>query len=451
MSDTTALGPVSDSTDALSAATDPSTLLPTSSVVHSDPSSLSGTALSDHVTDAHDAVTSAVGTAADSLADAGDAVVAAIQPTVDALGHVTGAAATTAQPVTDTLDAAAQPVVDTTAQAAGAIAGTAQPLVDAVANAGQPVVQTLDAAAQLTADATAQAAAAAQPLVEAAAGATEPVVESVEVTAQPLLDVGSHVATTVETVAQTVAAAAQPVMTTVGDATQRVADQTAQASGAVAAAAQRLVDTIANADSLTAPIGATTHQLASTVGAAAQPALEGSAHAGTVVASTVESGAGAAVSAVGSGGLDFDLPPLDPAYLRYLGLAGAISLTMQAAARWANAAGGCGIPTRLALRQFRLLPCVAFSSAERLTNAALAVTSAPGTISGWGGRSVSPTPAPAGRATNGAPGLDGATAAQPGSSSGAIHMAQILLLTALVALNGLLLAIRNAVRREHGA
>jgi len=30
-------------------------------------------------------------------------------------------------------------------------------------------------------------------------------------------------------------------------------------------------------------------------------------------------------------------------------------------------------------------------------------------------------------------------------------MAQILLLTALVALNGLLLAIRNAVRREHGA
>jgi len=30
-------------------------------------------------------------------------------------------------------------------------------------------------------------------------------------------------------------------------------------------------------------------------------------------------------------------------------------------------------------------------------------------------------------------------------------MAQILLLTALVAFNGVLLAIRNAVRRKHGA
>jgi hypothetical protein len=389
------------------------------------------------------------------LADAGDAVVAAIQPTVDALGHVTGAAATTAQPVTDTLDAAAQPVVDATAQAAGAIAGTAQPLVDTVANAAQPVAQTLEAAAQPVVDATAQAAGAiagtAQPLVDTVANAAQPVVQTLEAAAQPIADATAQAAAGAQPLVEAAAGAAQPVMTPVGDATQRVADQTAQASGAVAAAAQRLVETIANADSWTAPIGATTHQLASTVGAVAQPALEGSAHAGTVVASTVESGADAAVSAVGSGGLDFDLPPLDPAYLRYLGLAGAISLTMQAAARWANAAGGCGVPTRLALRQFRLLPCVAFSSAERLTNAGLAVTSAAGTMSGWGGRSVSPTPAQAGRATNGAPGLDGATAAQPGSSSGAIHMAQILLLTALVALNGVLLAIRNAVRRKHGA
>jgi hypothetical protein len=313
-----------------------------------------------------------------------------------------------------TIDAAAQPITDATAQAAGAVATAAQPLVDAAAEASQSVVQTLD------------------------------------VTAQPLVDVGSHVAATAEPLAQTVADATQPGMTTVGHATEPLADPTAQAAGAVAAAAQRVVDTLTNPDHLTAPIGATAHQLASSVGTAAQPALEAGAHAGTVVGATVDSGADAAISAAGSGGgLHLDLPPLDPAYLRYVGLAGVLGLTMQAAARWANAAGGCGLPTRLALRQFRLLPCLAFSSAEGLTDTVLAVASVPKTISGTAGQSVNRTGSAQGAATHRTKGPSRAEA-EPGSSSGAVRLAQILLMTGLVALNIVLLAIRERFRRNNG-
>jgi hypothetical protein len=148
----------------------------------------------------------------------------------------------------------------------------------------------------------------------------------------------------------------------------------------------------------------------------------------------------------GSGGFDLALPPLDPIYLRYVGLAGLVGLTMQAAARWATAVGGCGAPTRLALRQFSLLPCVAVGSVERMAHAALAVGSTSGTAGQTRTRDRSPRGSrakslPVGRTTMG-PGRAGSAASQ---------MVEIVILTTLVLLNFVLIAIRDTFRRNNGA
>ena len=160
-------------------------------------------------------------------------------------------------------------------------------------------------------------------------------------------------------------------------------------------------------------------------------------------------GSAATASAAGSGGIDLGLPPLDPTYLRYVGLAGLVGLTMQAAARWAAAVGGCGVPTRLALRQFSLLPCLAVGSVERMAHAALAVGS--GSTSGTAGQTTTRGRSPRGPRAESFP-ADRTTMGPAGASSGAARqVVEIVLLTALVLLNFVLVAIRDTFRRNNGA
>lgn len=363
------------------------------------------------MTGAPDAATSALSTTVDKAADAGHAAIAATQPVVDTVTDATSAVANTIQPVTDSLEAAAQPVIDATARTADAVATTADPVVQTVASAGQPVVQTIDAAAQPVVHATAEAAgtlaAAAQPLGDAAAAVTQPAVQTLANAAQPFVDTGGHVAATVEPLAQTLGASAHSLTAALGDVSQQFGEA-----------------------------------------AATHPAVEGTAHAGTVIAAGIDSGATAAASAAGSGGMPVDLPPLDPTTLRYLGLAGLVVLTMQAAVRWTNAAGGCVVPS-LALRQFRLLPCMAVGSIERLAHTALAVGAGPSSA-GTAGQSASRSRLPrAGSRTE--PSSGNRATARDGSSSGAIQAVQIVLLTALILVNVILVAIRDTVRRNNGA
>jgi hypothetical protein len=196
-------------------------------------------------------------------------------------------------------------------------------------------------------------------------------------------------------------------------------------------------------------IGSMPDELASALAASTHHAFEGSAHAGPLMATGIDDAAATAASAAGSGGVDLSLPPLDPTYLRYVGLAGLVGLTMQAAARWVEAAGGCGVPTRLALRQFRLLPCMAVGSVERMAHAALAVGS--GSTSGTAGQTATRSRSPRGGSRSGSSPAARKTMAPSGPSSGATQVVEIVLVTALVLLNFVLLAIRDTFRRNNGA
>jgi hypothetical protein len=159
-------------------------------------------------------------------------------------------------------------------------------------------------------------------------------------------------------------------------------------------------------------------------------------------------GSASTASAAGSGGIDLGLAPLDPTYLRYVGLAGLAALTMQAAARWAAAVGGCGVPTRLALKQFSLLPCLAVGSVERMAHAALAVGS--GSTSGTAGQTTTRDRSPRGPRPESFP-ADRTTMGPAGASSAARQVVEIVLLTALVLLNLVLVSIRDTFRRNNGA
>jgi hypothetical protein len=154
----------------------------------------------------------------------------------------------------------------------------------------------------------------------------------------------------------------------------------------------------------------------------------------------------AGVPALGTTGPHIDLPPLDPMLLRYVGLAGFVALTLQAVARWTSAASSCGVPTPLALRNFRLLPYLAVSSGERVASAAIAM--ATGKPSGLAGRSAMRTGA--GRTTATEPRRPSTkVAGVTGSRSAAGHMLEIMVLALLVAFNVVLLSVRDVFRREN--
>jgi hypothetical protein len=322
-------------------------------------------------------------------------------------GHAASVVAT--QPVSESVTHAA------TARIADVAATNADPVMQAVSTADDPIAQTIAAATQPAVHATAEGAG-------VVAGA-----------AQPFVDV---------------AAATTPPLTGLGDLGQPF-DAAAAATGIAPAGAQSLADGMGTASFGNEAIGSMPHELASALAASTHPAVDGSAHAGPVLTTGIDDTAATAVSAAGSGDVHLSLPPLDPTYLRYVGLAGLVGLTMQAAARWAQAAGGCGVPTRLALRQFRLLPCMAVGSVERMAHAALAVGSGSGSASGTAGqtttRSTSPrgsrAESPADRRTMG-PGRPGSAATQ---------VVEIVVLTALVLLNLVLVAIRDTFRRNNGA
>jgi len=204
---------------------------------------------------------------------------------------------------------------------------------------------------------------------------------------------------------------------------------------------QSLVEGMGTAGSGDEAIGSIQHELVSALTASTHPGVEGVAHAGTLMSTGIDGTSATAASVAGSGGFDLSLPPLDPTYLRYVGLAGLVGLTMQAAARWATAVGGCGAPTRLALRHFSLLPCVAIGSVERMTHAALAVGS--GSTSGTAGQTTTRDRSfPAGPTTMGPAGAGSAAARQ---------VVEIVILSVLVLLNFVLIAIRDTFRRNNGA
>jgi hypothetical protein len=212
------------------------------------------------------------------------------------------------------------------------------------------------------------------------------------------------------------------------------------AAEAPAAPAEHITETVSGSGALPTGIDATAHQLAS-----AQPLLDSTAHTGVAMGTTIQPGAEAGIPALGTSGPHLDLPPLDPMLLRYVGLAGFIALTLQAAARWTNAVSSCGIPTRLALRNFRLLPCLAVSSGERVATAALAVAS--GRPSGLAGRSASRSGSgtrSASAPTRRSPKVAGASV----SRSSAGQILEVMVLAVLVVVNVVLFSVRDVFRRE---
>jgi hypothetical protein len=93
---------------------------------------------------------------------------------------------------------------------------------------------------------------------------------------------------------------------------------------------------------------------------------------------------------------------------------------------------------------------MAVGSIERLAHTALAVGAGP-SFAGTAGQSASRSRLPrAGSRTEPSSG-NRATAAPDASSSGAIQAVQIVLLTALILVNVILVAIRDTVRRNNGA
>jgi hypothetical protein len=215
--------------------------------------------------------------------------------------------------------------------------------------------------------------------------------------------------------------------------------EAAHAADTGTAAVAHVPEALAGTGSLPSAVDATAHQLGS-----APPLFESAAHTGAAIGTTIQPTPDAGISAVGSGGPHIDVPPLDPMLLRYVGLAGFIALTLQAAARWTSAASSCGVPTRLALRNFRLLPCLAVSSGERMAHAALAVAS--GKPSGLAGTSATRT-GPGKPAAN--PPTRPSVAGAAASRSAAGHMVEILVLAVLVAFNVVLISVRDVFRREN--
>ena len=240
-----------------------------------------------------------------------------------------------------------------------------------------------------------------------------------------------------------------PSQLVAGAADPSTLDAAALATGIDHAGAPSLAEGMVTAGSGNEAIGSMAHELASTLAASTHPAVEGTAHAGGLMSTGIDGSAASAASAAGSGGIDLSLPILDPTYLRYVGLAGLVGLTMQSAARWAEAAGGCGVPTRLALRQFRLLPCVAIGSVERVAHAALAVGA--GSTSGTAGQTSTRSRSPRGGSRSESFPAARTTMAPSRPSSGATQVVEIVLVTALVLLNFVLLAIRDTFRRNNGA
>jgi hypothetical protein len=346
-------------------------------------------------------------------ADPGHAAsVIATQPVSETVTHAASDLAASLQPLTDPLATAVQPAIDATARTADLAATNADPVLQALSTADDPVAQTIAAATQPALHATAEGAG----VVTGAA--------------QPLVD----------------AAAATPPLTGFGDPGQPF-DAAAATTGIAPAGPQALADGMETAGAGNEAIGSMPHELSSALAASAHPAVDGSAHAGPALATGIDDTAATAVSAAGSGGLHLSLPPLDPTYLRYVGLAGLVGLTLQAAARWAEAAGGCGVPTRLALRQFRLLPCMAVGSVERMAHAALAVGS--GSTSDTAGQTMTRSTSPHGsRAESPA---DRRTMGPGRLGSAATQVLEIVMLTALVLLNLVLVAIRDTFRRNNGA
>jgi hypothetical protein len=221
-------------------------------------------------------------------------------------------------------------------------------------------------------------------------------------------------------------------------AAQQSADTAAHAAAASAAPAPPGTDLAAGAGPPPA-FEAAAHQLAAT-----QPALEGT-HTGLAIGTTIQGGGDPAMPALSGGGTHIDLPPLDPMLLRYVGLAGFLALSLQAAARWTNAVSSCGVPTPLALRNFRLLPCLVVSSGERLADATVSLVSRTPSgpparsvlHSGFGRRSASPEARSHGEA-----------ARTPASRSGASQLFEVVVLAALLAVNFVLISLRDVLRRE---
>src|SRR5207249_5512198 len=226
-----------------------------------------------------------------------------------------------------------------------------------------------------------------------------------------------------------------------GNATQALASGTNPAADAGASTASHLTEPVTGSGSLPAAIDATAHQFAS-----ASAMLDGTAHTGVAIGTTIQPDGDAGIPALSAGGPHIDVPPLDPMLLRYVGLAGLFALTLQAAARWTTAVSSCGVPTRLALRNLRLLPCLAVSSGERVATAALAV--ATGKPSGLAGRSA--IRRGLGRHSATAPTRPTTkVAGSSGSRSGAGQMFEIMLLAVLVAINVVLISVRDVFRREN--
>jgi len=412
--DPTPLTPVGDISQIVPDATDPTALLSTTPGIHTDPSALAILDPSTPATGYLDAVASTLRATADTAADPGlAAAVGTTQPFVDNVDHVASPLGSV-QPVSDSFATVAQPAIDATARTTDVAATTADPVMHALSTAVQPVVQSIDAA---------------QPAVHATADAVGPVAA----------------------VAQTIGdgtAATTSRLTPLGSVGQPFGDAAAPGTGIVPVETHSLADGMGIAGSGNEAISSMPHDFSSALASSTHPAIEGTAHAGVLMGPGIDGSAATAASAAGSGGIHLSVPPLDPTYLRYVGLAGLVGLTMQAAARWAEAAGGCGVPTRLALRQFRLLPCMAVGSVERMAHAALAVGS--GSTSGTAGHAATlsrpfrgaprPQASPAGRGT----------VVPTGSGSGAMMLVETVVLTALVLLNFVLLAIRNTFRRHNG-
>jgi hypothetical protein len=289
-------------------------------------------------------------------------------------------------------------------------------VLQAVSTAGQPLAQTIDPVGHTA--------------VQAAADGAGLVTDA----AQPFSDAST--------------AATTPPLTTLGDVVNPFGDAAAPI-GMAPVGPQSLADGMGTAGSGDEAIASIPHELTSALTASTHAGVEGVAHTGALMTTGLDGNAATAATTAGSGGFDLGLPALDPTYLRYVGLAGLVGLTMQAAARWATAVGGCGVPTRLALRQFSLLPCVAVGSVERMAHTALAVGS--GSSSGTAGQATTRDGSPRGSRAKSFP-ADRATMGPAGASSAAARqLVEIVILTALVLLNFVLIAIRDTFRRNNGA
>jgi len=161
-------------------------------------------------------------------------------------------------------------------------------------------------------------------------------------------------------------AATTSPLAALGGVGQPFGDAAAPGTGIVPVGAHSLADGIGTAGSGNETINSLPHELGSALAASTHPAAEGTAHVGAVIAGGMDGSAAIAASAAVSGGLHLSVPPLDPTYLRYVGLAGLMGLMIQSATRWAEAAGGCGFVPKPVLSSEIMLTALTYILRARL-------------------------------------------------------------------------------------